>query len=202
MMPATQTAPAKSLRDALADVDRLQQAAAKWADTETTKAGELEDFESSSARRLVDEPDAAAELTEQAARLRAGLELTRRTRKTAEEQLVAAHREVLVSRAAELRGRAAPLRAEAEQLQQQSDKVLAELNKLQQCVYEPRFDWGSGGMGVQERTKTQRLRSQAEGLENKAAELERQAADMTPAQIGAQAAAIRAIAAQGQAPVA
>ncbi|MFG1826731.1 hypothetical protein ACGFIJ_29985 [Microbispora bryophytorum] len=182
----------KTLAQAAADVDRLQAAVEKWQAQEVTKTAELEAFEASAAARLVDDPGAAEELTDEAARLRAGLALTKRTRAAAEEQLAEARRGVVLARAAELRAQAATLTAEADQRQAKTDKLVAELLDHEGVVFEPRMDFGSGssGIGVRDLTKTQRLRNQVGHLGRQAEELERFAAERTPEQVAAKAAQI------------
>ncbi|MFI7632421.1 hypothetical protein [Microbispora rosea] len=189
----------KSVAQAVADVDRLQAAVEKWQADEVTKTAELEAFEASAAARLVDDPDAAEELTDEAARLRAGLALTKRTRATAEEQLAEARRGVVLARAAELRAQAAALTAEADQRQAKTDKLVAELHEFEGCLFEPRMDFGSGssGLGVRDLTKTQRLRRQADARRQQAEELERFAAERTSEQIAAKVAQVRSQAAAG-----
>ncbi|MBX6387302.1 MAG: hypothetical protein IRZ07_30720, partial [Microbispora sp.] len=135
-----------TLAQAVAEVDRLQAAAEKWAAAEVTQTAELEAFEASAAARLVDDPGAAEQLTDEAARLRAGLALTRRTREAAEEQLVEARRGVLRARAAELRAEAADRRAEAEGLEAKAAPLLEQLRALMGCPYGPAVSYGPSGV--------------------------------------------------------
>lgn len=182
----TTTAPAGATLDAaLADVSRLEAAAEKWAAEETRKAGELEAFESSAATRLIDESDAADQLTDEAARLRAGVALATRTRHTAEAQLIEARRQVLRVYGAELHGQATAMRAEADQRQAKTGEMLNALRSWEGCDFEPRVQMGdtSSSLVVRTRTRTELLRQRAAQLDGQADALERQAVDATPAQL-------------------
>ncbi|WP_147944541.1 hypothetical protein [Microbispora sp. CSR-4] len=190
----TEMTETKSVAQAVAEVDRLQAAAEKWAADEVTKTAELEAFEASAAGRLVDDPDAAEELTDEAARLRAGLALTKRTRATAEGQLAEARRGVLLARAAELRAQAVAKRADADDLDEKAAPLLEQLYALMGCRYEPPLDFGTSGVsrvGVSTLTKARILRNQAKHLDFQAEDLERFAGEKTAEQVAAKAAQLR-----------
>lgn len=191
-----------TVKAALAEVERLEAAAARWAGEVEAKTAELEAFEAASAARLVDDPESAGALTDEAARLRAGLALAVRARETAEQQLAEACRGVLLARAGELRAQARDLTAEADQREVKTGRLLAELQAWEQCAYEPRLDFGGGaGMGVRQLTRTQRLRMQAAQADKQAGELERFAAEQPAEQVAVRARQIagQAAAAAGEA---
>lgn len=118
------------LAGALAEVDRLERALSEQTVEESLKGVELEEFETTSALKLVDAPGQIEELAGQAARLRADVASARRAVATTHEQLVEARRAALRVYVAELRAQAQALQVGAVDLETRAASVEAQAADL------------------------------------------------------------------------
>ncbi|MEU9833265.1 hypothetical protein AB0D67_17205 [Streptosporangium sp. NPDC048047] len=170
----------KPLSEAIADIARLDAAAERWAGESRAKSAELETFEAEAASRLVASPEDADALTEQALRLRTGLDLARRTTETARDKALEGRRSVLRAAAGEHRMEAASLHAEADQREARTRELLEQLAANEGCAFEPYRELNSW---FQHRTRTQLSRMKAAKLEAAAVELEQLADTGTAEQV-------------------
>jgi hypothetical protein len=164
------------LGKAAGQVTKCGQAVARWEADAAAKRAELADLEARMGDEVLDDETAAERLAEQAARLRAAIDVADRTAAAAGRNLIEARRAVLKARAAELRAEAARIREEATQRQAKTDQLLAELSEWEGgCRYVP---WEPPpGQGIAEPMsykipKTRAMLSRADVLDQRAADLE------------------------------
>jgi predicted ribosome quality control (RQC) complex YloA/Tae2 family protein len=165
---------------AFADHSNALDTVARWQAEQGTKSAELADLEARIGSEVLDDETAAERLAEQAAKLRAQIDVAARTAAAAQARVIEAGRAVLRAYSAEQQEQADRLRAQAEQRQTKTDKLLAELSEWEGgCKYvpwEPNREAVQFGASVSYKIPlTEALRRQAKGLADKAAEYEQHA---------------------------